>query len=44
MKENRGGKREGSGAKPKGNVIYSRRINPALVEPMDLYLNKLKKQ
>lgn len=40
--DNRGGKRENSGAKPKGNVIYSRRINPDFIEKMDKYLNKLK--
>ena len=42
--DNRGGKRENSGAKPKGNVIYSRRINPALIETMDLYLKELKQK
>lgn len=42
MKETRGGKRQNSGAKPKGNVQYQRRINPALVQMMDDYLNQLK--
>jgi len=42
--DNRGGKRENSGAKPKGNVQYQRRINPALIEMMYEYLNKLKKK
>jgi len=41
-KETRGGKRENSGAKPKGNVQYQRRIKPELVQMMDEYLNKLK--
>lgn len=40
--DNRGGKRENSGAKPKGNVQYQRRIKPELVQIMDEYLNKLK--
>jgi hypothetical protein len=40
--ETRGGKRENSGAKPKGNVQYQRRIKPELVQMMDEYLNKLK--
>jgi len=40
--ETRGGKRENSGAKPKGNVQYQRRIKPELVHMMDEYLNKLK--
>lgn len=40
--ETRGGKRENSGAKPKGNVQYQRRIRPELVSLMDAYLNKLK--
>jgi len=40
--DNRGGKRENSGAKPKGNVQYQRRIKPELVQMMDEYLNKLK--
>lgn len=41
-KETRGGKRENAGRKPLGNVIYSRRINPDLVEKMDEYLETLK--
>lgn len=41
-KETRGGKRANSGAKPKGNVQYQRRIRPELVSLMDTYLNKLK--
>lgn len=43
-KENRGGKRANSGAKPKGNVQYQRRIRPELVNLMDAYLNNLKNQ
>ena len=41
-KENRGGSRPNSGAKPKGNVQYKRNINPSLVLLMDAYLNELK--
>ena len=41
--DNRGGNRENSGAKYKGNVQYQRRINPLLVEKMDEYLKQLKK-
>jgi len=41
-KETRGGKRENSGRKQLGNVQYQRRINPALVEMMDKYLEKIK--
>lgn len=40
--ETRGGRRENSGAKPKGNVQYQRRIKPEFVPLMDAYLNKLK--
>lgn len=40
--DNRGGKRENSGAKPKGNVIYSRRVKPEHVEMLDAYLNTLR--
>ena len=42
MKETRGGKREGSGAKPKGNIQYQRRMKPEFVLLMDAYLLKLK--
>ena len=41
--DNRGGKRENAGAKPKGNILYQRRFSPDLVEKMDLYLAELKK-
>jgi len=40
--DKRGGKRENSGRKQLGNVQYQRRINPALVEMMDKYLEQLK--
>lgn len=42
--ETRGGKRTNSGAKPKGNVQYQRRINPALVQMMDAYLKIIKEK
>lgn len=42
MKQTRGGKREGSGAKAKGNVQYKRNINPEFVPKMDEYLKNLK--
>ena len=38
--KNRGGKRENSGAKPKGHTQYQRRIKPELVPLMDAYLEK----
>lgn len=40
--DNRGGKRENSGAKPKGNVQYKRNIPKPFIELMDNYLNQLK--
>lgn len=40
--DNRGGKRENSGAKPKGNVQYQRRIPVEFIPKMDEYLEKLK--
>jgi len=42
MKETRGGKRENSGAKPKGHIQYQRRIKQEFVPLMDAYLLKLK--
>ena len=41
-KETRGGKRENSGAKPKGNVQYKRNIKPEFAPLMDQYLKTLK--
>jgi hypothetical protein len=41
--DNRGGKRENAGRKPKGNILYQRRFNPELVAKMDAYLAELKK-
>ena len=40
--DNRGGKRENAGAKPKGNVQYKRNIKPEYVQLMDQYLKTLK--
>lgn len=40
--ENRGGKRENSGAKPKGNVQYKRNIPESFIAKMDEFLEKLK--
>jgi len=40
--DNRGGKRENSGAKPKGNTLYCRRVAPDHVELLDAYLNTLR--
>jgi len=40
--DNRGGKRENAGAKPKGNVIYYRRVSPLHVVLLDNYLKQLK--
>jgi hypothetical protein len=40
--DNRGGKRENAGAKPKGNVQYKRNIPPNFVPKMDEFLEKLK--
>jgi len=33
-----------SGAKPKGNILYQRRLRPELVKKMDEYLTKLKEE
>ena len=43
MKPTHGGKRENSGAKPKGNILYQRRFRPELIKKMDEYLSELKK-
>ena len=40
--DNRGGKRENSGAKPKGNVLFSRRVKPEHVPLLDSYLKTLR--
>lgn len=40
--DNRGGKRENSGAKPKGNVQYKRNIPESFIIKMDEFLQKLK--
>ena len=40
--DNRGGSRKNSGAKPKGNVQYQRRVKPEHVELLDAYLNTLR--
>jgi len=40
--DNRGGKRENSGAKPKGNVQYKRNIPESFITKMDEFLEKLK--
>lgn len=40
--DNRGGKRENSGAKPKGNVQYQRRVRPEHVALLDAYLDSLR--
>lgn len=40
--DNRGGKRENAGAKPKGNVQYKRNIPESFVMLMDNYLKQLK--
>lgn len=40
--DNRGGKRENAGAKPKGNIQYQRRIPAEFVTKMDEFLEKLK--
>ena len=40
--DNRGGYRENSGPKPKGNVQYKRNIPPEFVTKMDEFLEKLK--
>lgn len=40
--DNRGGKRENSGAKPKGNIQYKRNIPPEFIQKMDEFLEKLK--
>lgn len=42
--ETRGGKRTNSGAKPKGNVQYQRRIKPEFVILMDAYLKIIKEK
>lgn len=40
--DNRGGKRENSGAKYKGNVQYKRNIPSEFIIKMDEFLEKLK--
>jgi len=40
--DNRGGKRENAGAKPKGNVQYKRNIPESFIVKMDEFLKKLK--
>lgn len=40
--DNRGGRRENAGAKPKGNVQYQRRISAEFIPKMDEFLEKLK--
>lgn len=40
--DNRGGKRENAGAKPKGNIQYQRRIPTEFIPKMDEFLEKLK--
>lgn len=40
--DNRGGKRENAGAKPKGNIQYKRNIPSEFITKMDEFLEKLK--
>lgn len=41
--DNRGGKRNNAGAKPKGNVLFSRRVSPEHFKMLTAYLEFLKK-